>query len=229
MNTFKATIHSLLATVVPLFALVLGACQEADGDAQAIHMAMQNYLANHGDLCLNKVLWPIDVSQHDRDILTRDAVQMPVLEKLGLIRGSDAQVAPVNADGISQAMVVRRYVLTEAGNRFFLPRPSLTQSAPGKVPTHDFCAAKLRLDHIVSTRFDAPDPASPVTPSARRALVSYTYSIEAAEWAKDPQALRVFPMVAQIIQGAGKLQLQQNFVKGEHGWVPAGLEGAVAQ
>ena len=45
--------------------------------------AMNTYLEKRGDLCLAKSSWPIDVTQHEIDIGARNAVQMPVLERLG--------------------------------------------------------------------------------------------------------------------------------------------------
>ncbi|WP_295538004.1 hypothetical protein [uncultured Pseudacidovorax sp.] len=41
-----------------------------------------------------------------------------------------------------------------------------------------------------------------------------------APWARDAEAQRVFPMVARVVEGDGRLELRQAFVRGEQGWVP---------
>ena len=58
----------------------------------AVTIALRDYLAKQGNFCLGKFDWPIDVSERDFQMGTRDAVQMPVLEKLGLVVSSEVSV-----------------------------------------------------------------------------------------------------------------------------------------
>ena len=57
---------------------------------KALKPAVERYLAAKGDFCLGKFDWPIVVTEADRRHASRDALQMPVLEKLGLVVSTDA-------------------------------------------------------------------------------------------------------------------------------------------
>jgi cytochrome c peroxidase len=94
----------------------------------SLRPALEKYLADNGELCLGKSAWPIEVTERDRLLGTRDAVQMPVLEKLGI--------------AVSSGVEVIRYDLTEKGRQFYQAKKK------------DFCAGKLSLHAIVG--WDAP-------------------------------------------------------------------------
>ncbi len=47
---------------------------------------MQAFLADHGDLCLAMYTWPREVTAEDRESNSNEAVQMPVLERLGVVQ-----------------------------------------------------------------------------------------------------------------------------------------------
>src|ERR1700759_3904937 len=59
---------------------------------------MLSYLAVRGDLCLGKE-FPIDVTERERQAGARNAVQMPVLEHLGLVSSSAAMGQVPTEDG----------------------------------------------------------------------------------------------------------------------------------
>ncbi len=87
--------------------------------------ALEKYLAQQGNLCLGKFDWPIDVSQIDFETGTRDAVQMPVLEKLGLVTSTDTSVVRRQEDE-QKTVPAKRYDLTEIGKKFYLSREATT-------------------------------------------------------------------------------------------------------
>ncbi|HKB84418.1 MAG TPA: hypothetical protein VKD04_14595 [Burkholderiales bacterium] len=74
---------------------------------------------------------------------------------------------------------------------------------------------KLILDRIVA--WNTPQAAG----GDRRTVVTYTYRIVAAHWARKPEIEKVFPMVGRIVKGEGTLQLEQLFRLTKEGWVPA--------
>ncbi|HVW27416.1 MAG TPA: hypothetical protein VHC69_18760 [Polyangiaceae bacterium] len=190
-------------------ALTLAACDDPRAPNEAHFTAgMRAYLARRGDLCVGKPVWPIDVSRDETRGGSRDAVQMPVLERLGLVKGTDA-VADVDTEDGPVKVEVRRYTLTPEGTRYYLPR----DARPGQTPAHDFCAAKLTLDKVVGWA----DPSSKVVGS--HTTVEYTYRAEGAAWTRDPEALRVFPMVARVLNGAGADRLKEGFTLTDKGWV----------
>lgn len=213
--------HALNLVLGALAAAGLVGCQAgSEPDSAVFSIAMQTYLAERGQLCLAKNHWPIDVTQHEVDIGARNALQMPVLERLGLVASSPAEVdADADADQRTPHLIeVRRYALTDAGRRFYITRASSRRA--GTAPQADFCAAQLSLDRVVGW-----DLHKAANGTAARAVVTYTYQVEAAPWTSDAEAQKVFPMVAGVVRGAGKAQLQETFVLTAAGWVAADLEG----
>jgi hypothetical protein len=218
MNTMKAIAPILLGLAS---ACALQACStQQDKDRQAFEAGLREYLAQKGELCLAKYDWPIDVSEADAKVGTRDAVQMPVLEQLGLVTASDATTTRESADS-TETVPVKRYALTAEGQKYFVKKPMHHPGPDGRaiVREGDFCAASLSLDKLVAWE--------PPTRSGDHAatVVTFTYKVDAAPWARDERAQRVFPMVARIIGGAGTLQLKEAFVQTEKGWRAKDLAG----
>ncbi|MEP7102598.1 MAG: hypothetical protein ABI781_18945 [Burkholderiales bacterium] len=209
--------HSLsiaLAAVALTGLAGLGACtRHVEPDAQVLGTAMQTYLAQRGDLCLAKTNWPIDLTQHEIDSGARNALQLPVLERLGLVDSSVAEI-DVDDEGTLHHMKVRRYALTDAGRKFYLVRGGKQGAAAG-----DFCAAHLSLDRVVGWELRGSG-------AQRQAVVSYTYRVDVAPWTRDAEVQKVFPVVAGVIRGAGSAQLQQTFAFSDAGWVAVDLQGS---
>jgi hypothetical protein len=182
-------------------------------DHANVAKAMADYFQKRGDLCLAKSEWPIDVSAEERGAGSRNGLQMPELERLGLVESSAALVERSAEDGSKSTVKVTRYRLTAIGNRYYLPR------APHKYPTanryatvgHDLCAAKLSLDKIVGWE-------NPVANGPREAVVTYTYKVEPAPWTADAGVRQAFPVVDTIIRGAGVLQLKETLVLSDGAW-----------
>src|SRR5580698_11600853 len=60
-------------------------------------MAVNDFLAQRGHLCLAKYDWPIEVAV---DSSEPDARQMPVLEKLGLVISRGTRITRRDANGV---------------------------------------------------------------------------------------------------------------------------------
>ena len=198
-----------------LFGLLLSSTLAGCGDKRAPTAAnfargLRDYLRVRGDLCLglSEDQWPIDVWPGSAAVHDRNALQLPVLQKLGLVAASDAVVDKATVTGVSR-VPVRRYRLTDAGRTALVKRPGLA-GGPGVV---DLCAAKLSLDKVASWELTGHGG------DQRGALVHYTYNVEAAPWTRDPDARRVFPMVDRVIRGAGSAQLEEGFTLTANGWV----------
>ena len=183
--------------------------------------AVTRYLADHGDFCLGKMDWPVDISALDERARGRDVVQMPVLESLGLVRASAATAlrieGPEAEEGAApQPVAVRRYELTPLGRQFVHDRDVVVAAAYGDklVRRRDLCAARLSLDQVVAV---APGDAP------RTFVATYTYEAAPVAWAAAPEFQRVFPMAARVIGGAHQLQLKQAFAWTEGAWKPVGL------
>lgn len=204
----------LAASALALTALA-GCARSTEASADQFAAGLTDYLAQRGDLCLAKTDWPIDLTQHEIDTGARNALQLPVLERLGLVSSTVAEVEARDDQEVAHAMKVRRYALTEAGRQFYLTRERPTPSG-GRQTVRDFCAARLSLDRVVRWELtgDGQD---------RLATVSYTYQVKAAPWTSDAELQRVFPVVAQVIRGAGSAELQERFRRTATGWVAVDL------
>ncbi len=191
----------LLPTLLP--AALLAACSNSPSDPSTANFeqAMNTYLAARGDLCINRGAWPVDITREEAQQGSRNTVQMPVLEKLGLVQSS------IVAD--TQA---RRYELTDAGRQYYLPRAPHQRDAGHAVADHDFCAAHLTLKRVV--RWEPPSSAA----VGAHTVVSYTYDVSPAPWTADAEARRAFPMVDRVLRGAGVVQLQEPMVLTPRGW-----------
>lgn len=199
-----------LATLAVLAALTGCGAQQPEANLQNMTVAMNDYLAKKGDLCLGKTQWPIDVPQREVGTRARNAVQMPVLEHVGLVSASTAKVEDTKEGEQPTEITVTRYVLTEEGKKYVHTRE--TQG--------DFCAAHLTLDKVVGweARKDGKDAKSDAV-----VVVTYTYKIDAAPWTGDADVQKAFPMVDRVVRGAGTMQLKQNFKRTDSGWVPEGV------
>jgi hypothetical protein len=192
----------------------------AQPNRTAVTIALRDYLAKQGNFCLGKFDWPIDVSERDFQLGTRDAVQMPVLEKLGLVVSSEASVIRRIDDG-EEAVAVRRYALTKSGETYYLKREIVRTNLDGQriVYRGDFCAAKLSLNRLV--KWDDPTKVG----GYEETTAKYTYSITSASWTRDEEIRKVFPMLDRLIRGEGTLQLQQRFRLVGKSWVAVNAVG----
>ncbi|NGY05888.1 hypothetical protein [Solimonas terrae] len=164
--------------------------------------ALNDFLAQRGHLCLAKYDWPITVASDAQDAGAR---QLAVLEKLGLAASKDAGGA---------APPAREYTLTAEGQKYYLHVPIVIRTATQNV-THpaDLCAATLTLDRIIGW-----DP--PQTRDGRTATsLLFTYHIAPAPWARTPEVLHAFPVLARAIEGEGTTQVRIGVHLTRHGWV----------
>jgi len=208
-----------LSTLVAV-SLLAGCSRSGSADADTFATAVRSYLDKRGDLCLAKNTWPIDVTQHEIDVGARNALQMPVLERLGLVSSSVAEI-DVDDEGTPHHMKVRRYALTESGRKYYIVRARVGAQAGTQAAQGDFCAAKLSLDKVVSWDLQRGGDKE-----AHHAVVTYTYKVDAAPWTQDAELQKVFPMVAGIVRGAGTAKLQEAFTHTDAGWVAVDLLGS---
>ena len=177
--------------------------------------ALDDYLAQRGNLCLAKYDWPIAVTEADRQAHSPDAQQMPVLEAFGLVSGRDARVARKGPDGAAATLPAREYALTPAGQKYYLHVPVVV-ATPTEHVTHpaDFCVARLALDRL----FGWENPQTIAGRTVTSLLFSYRI-VDPAPWMATPQARRAFPMAIRSIDNAGVLQLRLGVHLTPDGWV----------
>ncbi|HVU51287.1 MAG TPA: hypothetical protein VHL80_11405 [Polyangia bacterium] len=176
--------------------------------ADTFTRAVQAYLDRRGDLCVGRPTWPIDVPEGAR--LGPDVVQLPVLERLGVVTST---VLPERRAGVATPFNLRRYRLTAEGRKRYIDRETRLPVAPEDPPAGaraDFCVLSLALGKV--TRWEVQPGATPT------ATVSYTYTVDAPAWVRDPGFQRVFPAVARLVAGAGTAELVEGFTLAPAGW-----------
>ncbi|WP_233236574.1 hypothetical protein [Bordetella sp. LUAb4] len=197
-------------------AILLAACSgnAAEPSTANFTKAINDYLAERGHLCLAQYQWPKYVAD-DTSANSRDAMQMPVLEKLGLLKSTVMPVERTGDDGAKISVPGRRYDLTTAGQKFYLHKPVVVATATRQV-THDadFCVATLTLDKVIG--WETPVKQEDGT---SKTSVLYTYHIDPAPFTRDADFQRVFPMVTRVVEGAGTLQLREGVRLTKDGWV----------
>ncbi|HMF42028.1 MAG TPA: hypothetical protein VKQ32_15245 [Polyangia bacterium] len=205
--------HTLL--LIALLASATACSRKPAVDAASLRKGLEAYLAQRGDVCIAKQNWPIDVADADRAARTRDAVQLPVLERLGVVESHPIKIRTINEEDQPVVLSVTRYELTERGRQSYIDRRTRLPVAPRADGGHqaDLCVVRVSLDKIVG--WEAFPPSGPPA----RAVVSYTYTVDAVPWMRDPEALRVFPALARLIAGAGKAELKEGLALTASGWV----------
>jgi hypothetical protein len=205
----------------------------AQADAPAVSSkdlvpAVKAFLADHGDLCLGWYTWPRDLTAAEQQTGMNEAVQLPVLERLGVVRSVEIAAPAVKetvADGASSRPVstqlasaapTKRYSLTAKGKQYYLHKKRITLNVHSQSEKHDadFCAAHLTLDKVV--KWTPPETANGHLETAAQ----YTYHIKAADWMTDPEARKVFPVVDRIIRGEGRMLMSATVAFKDGQWVP---------
>ena len=208
---------------IPLLLLALAAtAARADlPDRATATAAVERYLAAHGDFCLGKTEWPVDLSALDLRAHGRDTLQMPVLESLGLVHSAKAIAlrveGPVAEEGGPPVPIeVLRYTLTPAGEAWFKAHDALVDRTDGErlVRARDLCPATLKLEEVVGLDEVAAGNGVP------QFVARYTYVVaDVAPWATTPEFRRVFPLAARVIDGAHAMRLEQRFRFVDGQWV----------
>jgi hypothetical protein len=207
-------------------ALRAGTAQPSESE---LTRAVAHYLSDHGDLCVGKFTWPRVVTQQDQLTHTNDAVQLPVLERLGLVESTEI-AAPVAADATTNAAVLgsqsgstaataetaRRYSLTAKGRRFYLQKKRTTLGVHDQPVEHDqdLCVARLKLDRVV--KWSPPEQVH----GHSETVVRYTYHVKSVDWMADPQARQVFPVVDRIIRHQDNMLMSVTVALQDGKWMP---------
>src|SRR6202167_3583727 len=186
---------------------VLRAGTDQPGERE-LTRAVTQYLSDHGDLCVGKFAWPRVVTQQDQRAHTNDAVQLPVLEHLGLVESTEIS-APA-------AETARRYSRTAKGQRYYLQKKRITLGAHDQPVEHDkdLCVARLSLDKVV--KWSPPEQVR----GHFETVVRYTYHVKSVDWMADPQPRQAFPVVDRIIRNQGNMLMSVTVEQQDGKWTP---------
>jgi hypothetical protein len=201
---------------IALFSIsnLASAANSSKPSQKALESALSDYLKKQGEFCIGKFNWPRDVSEAEfAQSTTPDALQLPVMEKLGLVTSSSAS-ALRKIDETDIPVPVKRYELTTAGKQFYLPKESSSLVTGQKhIHHYDFCAGKLTVHKLV--RWSEPERLG----DKLHTTVTYTYDMQVYPWAQEPEIQKVFPIMTHFINGSGAIELEQHFVFSGKSWV----------
>jgi hypothetical protein len=214
----RLVMAGLLVGICGLSQAALAPSVPSEPDRRALTHAVNEYLVDHGDLCIGKFSWPRVVTPEDRENHSNDAVQLPVLEQLGLVESTEVpSPAPEGATtDAPQAEPARSYSLTAKGRRYYLQKKHITLGIHDQAVQHDadLCVARLKLDKVV--KWTPPE----VVHGQVETVVRYTYHVKPVDWMADPRAREVFPVVDRIIRGEGSLLMTVTVQRQDDHWRP---------
>lgn len=201
----KSTLALAVASV-----LSLTACDsKAQANKEDISLAVANYLAQKGELCLDVTMWPMSISPSDLE--SKDAIpdtlvaKMEALKALGLTAEAPGGNDPNDTNPYKPDVVVKRYVLTDAGKKLYREKEVTVKDYRSKttkqVMEGDLCYAKKKLDKVIT--WTKPAKAG----EWLWVHVTYVYKVgTVAAWARNPKLSTAFPDIAENLRLAGKQQ-----------------------
>lgn len=197
--------------------LALAGCNRPDTASEAnFSAALDKHLQAHGDLCIGRHQWPVDVPDLPVAAQMRDGIQMPALEHAGLVSHTSAEMTLHHQDGSDERVKALRYDLTDKGRQYVNAAPhTAAHGADASQP--DLCYGRVRLSKV--TGWDTPSKTDD-QPARLTTVVRYTYTLEPAPWAADAAVQGAYPVLARVVKGSGKLELKQEMVATGGGWQP---------
>ncbi|WP_420997803.1 hypothetical protein ACKI2N_020655 [Cupriavidus sp. 30B13] len=204
---------ALLACALPL--ALLAACQQAATPSERnFGAALSKHFETHGELCVGRHEWPVDVPDTPAATGLRDGIQMPALEQAGLVAHTAAEMTLHHQDGSSETVKARRYALTDKGRAYFHDKPQ-TSAATADAAKADLCYGKVTLARVLDWE---PPRSGQGTPPHQVTTVRYTYVIDAAPWTREPAVQKAFPVLARVVNGSGTMPLTQTLTLTDAGW-----------
>jgi len=249
MMTLKTRAAATGAGIALMTVAALLQAGTAQPSRQTLTRAVTHYLSDHGDLCVGKFTWPRVVTSEDRLAGTNDAVQLPVLERLGLVESTEipgpvvttpAYGTPAAGDAIAHT-VAQGSQPEPAAPEPAAPEPATATAGPGKrySLTEKGRRYYLQKKHVTVGAHDLPvehdadlcvahlslDKVVKWSPPEQmhghlETVVRYTYHISAADWMSDPQARRIFPVVDRIIRHEGNMLMSATVRLQDGKWQP---------
>ncbi|MGO4331072.1 hypothetical protein [Cupriavidus sp. M-11] len=212
MNISSRPAHAIACA---LSLTLLAACQQAsDPSERNFGAALQQYFEGHGELCIGRHLWPVDVPDTPAASGLRDGIQMPALERAGLVAHTPAEMTLHHQDGSSETVKARRYQLTDKGREYFREHPQVSTAQAGAAQA-DLCYGKISLARVLD--WEPPRAGEGARPR-QTTTVRYTYVIDAAPWTREPAVQQAFPVLARVVKGSGSMPLTQALTLTDAGW-----------
>ncbi|NHZ92669.1 hypothetical protein F2P45_27210 [Massilia sp. CCM 8733] len=202
-------------------ALSLMACDsKAQANDKELRLGVANYLDKKGELCLDLTEWPLSISPANMEMKNAapDTIvaKMETLTALGLTAEAPGGDDPKDTRPFKPDVVVKRYVLTDAGKKLYREKEVTVKDYRSKtskqVKEGDLCYAQKKLDKVIAWT-------KPIkTGEWLWVHVTYSYKVgPVAAWARNPTLSAAFPDIAENLRLAGTEQ--KVYLKlGKQGW-----------
>lgn len=228
----KASEKRVILLAVLCTAVMTGCGSKKDANEKNFGAAISQYLDKKGDLCLDLSKWPVDVTdaevRQEKFLPGGTAAKMNALASVGLVSGAEVEKVEKGLGlGVFERKPykykVKRYVLTNAGKKFYKEKEvdqfNVIGGATTKVKQGDVCYGKMALDKVV--KWEGPMKLG----EYQEASVRYLYRIDGLpDWTMNPQVRAAFPIMAQMIAEAGKKEKTHGVTLTSEGWEPRGLD-----
>ncbi len=200
-------------------ALLLAACGDGVNEKDLTAAVSQSLSKGGGALCLGMAHWPVDLTEAKQQVQQAKAnsvfSRMRALEQVGLVQGTDVQIAG-QVNGQPAQVTAKRYALTDAAKPFLKPATFTSQDTNGPVEEtrDDLCWGTYALDKIDT--WEKPKTVGEQT----QTTVRYQYKIDGlADWAHRPEIQAAFPKIKTVLDGVGKKEQTVILQKTAAGWV----------
>jgi hypothetical protein len=214
-----------IAIIAACSVFSLAACgAKTDANEKNFHAAMTQYFDKKGDLCLNSMRWPVDVTEMDRRLHTSSESQTFALERAGLAIGVETEIDIQDFMGSKASGAkarVTRYTLTDAAKPFIQEKTLDSIGLNGKLTVKqvNLCWGKKAIDRIV--KWEGPMKFG----DYQEAGITYLYKINnTADWARKPEIQAAFPYLKSILDGAGAKESKHALKLTSQGWEAKGLD-----
>lgn len=107
---------TLCAAMLISLMLALAGCKQPDAANETnFTAALEQHFDTHGDLCIGRHAWPVDVPDLPVAARLRDCIQMLALEHAGLVAHVNAEMKLRHQNGEEETVKALRYDLTGKG------------------------------------------------------------------------------------------------------------------
>ena len=197
--------------------LLLSGCKNPQKSNEAnFKAAINEYLIKHGKTCIPiSRPFPFDIPIANLNETAGPVTEMAALERVGLLHSTNT-TAVVHGmldalRGSRPPQAVKRYEMSSDGQKYF----QQYQTAIGQ--SDGFCYGQKEVNSIVKWDELVKQGDSSVT------SVTYTYRIEnQADWARQPDVERAFPIIKMTLDQAGTNQTAEAHLTNK-GWEIAGF------
>lgn len=206
--------HVGIVAVMLMSLIALPGCSDPkEANAKNFAKAINDHLAQHGEVCLEPMKWPVKVrvsaGADALDFPQSEANRMAALEAAGLVTWTMDETKDI----FNPTSQTKHYNLTDKGRQHLLERKIPNFLGEGFTKQTDLCWGRIQLTEV--RKWIGPDQFGGI----QVASVKFAYRIEGVpEWARTPAISQAFPAIQQLLDGQGNVDRNANLHLTNLGW-----------